>query len=227
MIITLTDLESARLAAGRAMNEAQILKDLIDRHKTDPGRLRAAEGERYYKGDHDIKTHDFTTSTIYGEAEQLETFKNPNASDVRVPHKFLFNHIEQKVSYISGKEPSITVDGAKPNADGTGGNLEWQFQTALTDQTDARFRKVLLQWQRKASQHGVAWLHEYKDRDGKLRQVVIGRTEGIPIYDSLHEQDLIEFIRWYTIEVWTGTQNQTRIKAEWWTANDEIGRAHV
>ena len=224
MIITQTDLAKLRIRSGVGMGESEILADLITQHQRDPARQHALEGEEYYKGENDIKRHSFNQTTILRPDPQdstldvEEVFRNPNASNVRTQHKFLLNHIEQKVSYISGKEPSIAVDDAQAGKDGASGNEEWDYQSALTDTTDARFRKTLLQWERTASRHGVAWLHEYKDQAGTLRQVVVSRLEGIPIYDTVHEQDLVEFVRWYTVDVYVGTKMVPIIKAEWWTA---------
>jgi len=219
MIITQTDLASARIASGRAKTDGQILAELIAAHKADAARIKALDGDRYCTGDQDIKNHDFATAAVLDENDVAQTFKNPNASNIRTQHRFLPNQIEQKVSYIAGKEPSVTVDGAEASEDGKTGNAEWLYQTELTNSTDCKFRKRLLQWLRKASKHGVAWLHEYKDKGGVLCQVVIGRDEGIPIYDTTHEQDLVEFIRWYSIEVYVGGKSETRVKAEWWTDN--------
>lgn len=226
MIITQTDLAKLRIQQNAAMTKPDILADLIKKHKEDPARIKAIDGERYYKGEHDIKKHSFNETTILkpnpsNPAEDVEEeFTNPNGSNVRQQHKFLFNHIEQKVAYISRKEPSVTVDGAEHGEDGSTGNEQWQYQNELVKTTSSKFLKILLRWLRKASQHGVAWLHEYKDKSGKLKQVVVTRLEGIPIYDTVHEQELVEFIRWYTVDFYTGEEYKQIIKAEWWTATD-------
>lgn len=220
MLITETDLINMRISAGAAMNNAQILAELIAAHDTDPGRVRAIDADRYYKFEQDIKGLDFQKTTVINGDDAEEEFTNKNRSNVRIQHRFLFNQVEQKIGYISGKEPTIAVDNAKPSEAGTGGNEEFLFQTALTNTTDAKFRKVLLQWQRKTSLHGVSWLHEYKDAQGKLRQVIIGRDSFIPIYDTAFEQDLLEGIYYFPIEQRTGTEKKIIYKAQWWTAKD-------
>ena len=220
MLITETDLINMRISAGATMTNAQILKELIEAHATDPGRVKAIEADRYYKYDQDVKALDFQKITVINSDETEEEFTNKNRSNVRIQHRFLFNQVEQKIGYVSGKEPTIAVDNAKPNEDGTGGNEEFLFQTALTNTTDAKFRKVLLQFQRKTSLHGVSWLHEYKDTKGKLRQVIIGRDNFIPIYDTSYEQDLLEGIYYFPIEMREGTDKKIIYKAQWWTAKD-------
>jgi len=220
MLITETDLINMRISAGAALSNAQILAELIAAHATDPGRIKALDADRYYKYEQDIKAQDFQTATIINSDDAEEEFTNKNRSNVRIQHRFLFNQVEQKIGYISGKEPTIAVDNAKASESGTGGNEEFLFQTALTDATDAKFRKVLLQWIRKASLHGVTWLHEYKDAQGKLRQVIIERDSFIPIYDTAYEQDLLEGIYYFPIELRTGTTKKIIYKAQWWTGKD-------
>ena len=144
MIITQTDLASARIASGKAKTDGQILAELISAHKADTARIKALNGDRYCTGDQDIKSHDFTTSAVLDENDIPQTFKNLNASNIRTQHRFLFNQIEQKVSYIAGKEPSVAVDGAEASNDGKTGNAEWLYQSELTNSTDVKFRKLLL-----------------------------------------------------------------------------------
>ncbi len=220
MLITETDLINMRISENAALTNAMILAELISAHETDPGRIKAIDADRYYKAEQDVKALDFQKSTVINSNDVEEEFTNKNRSNVRIQHRFLFNQVEQKIGYISGKEPTIAVDGAEPSEDGSTGNEEFQFQTALTDTTDAKFRKVLLQWQRKTSLHGVSWLHEYKDAKGKLRQVIIGRDNFIPIYDTSYEQDLLEGIYYFPIEQRTGKDKNIIIKAQWWTAKD-------
>lgn len=220
MLITQTDLINLRIQAGAAMSNAQILAELIASHETDPGRIKALDADRYYKGEHDIKALDFQKITIIDANDAEEEFTNKNRSNVRIQHRFLFNQVEQKIGYISGKEPTIAVDDAKAPENETKGNEEFSFQTSLANTTDSKFRKILLQWQRKTSLHGVSWLHEYKDPKGKLREVIIGRDSFIPIYDTLYEQDLIEGIYYFPIEVREGTRKKTIFKAQWWTASN-------
>lgn len=225
-MITLTDIANARIRQGAMLSDSAIIIDLLDSYVKEGAYIRASEGEAYYGGDHDIKDHDFQTSEIvYTDTtnpetpslDTYETFRNPNASDRRVQHKFLFNHIEQKVGYISGREPTISVDGAKADDNG-GGNDLWRYQTELAKTTNARFSKILPEWERAASKYGVAWLHEYKDKTGALRQIVIGKLQGLPIYDTIHQQELVGFIYWYTVTENISGQEQIIKKVQWWTS---------
>lgn len=228
-MITQTELINMRINASAAMSQEEILKKLIEEDRMSASYQAAADAERYYSKEQDIKAHDFQKSVILdrkvnNEGMEMDVevvFNNPNRSNHKMQHRFLFNHVEQKVGYIAGREPSITVDGAESSADGKGGNAEWIYQNELAKTTGARFRRLLLQWQRRASLGGKAWLHEYKDRDGKLMQIVVPRTEGIPIYDTIYNSTLVEFIRYYSVQQTIAQgETETITHAEWWTAQD-------
>lgn len=217
MLITETDLINLRIRANAGMTDSQILTLLISEHRGSKAYKNAQDGVRYYSGDQDIKSHSFRTGYIEDANGTIQPFTNPNASNTLTQHRFLKGQIEQKISYITGKEPSVAVDGARPGEDEGTGNDEWRFQEELGRTTDAKFYRLLTKWARMVSQQGVAWLHEYKDRDGRLRQAIVGLLDGIPIYDSAHEQDLVQFIRVYEVDDWVGTTKTTLTKAEWWT----------
>ncbi len=225
-MITQTELAKMRIKDSAPLSTEEILKKLIEDDMKSVEYQKALEGERYYSGEQDIKSHDFRTSYVQekevnpdtGEEREVDRqFTNRNRSNQRLQHRFAYVQIEQKVSYISGKEPSISVDGADPGEDGTTGNEEWTYQSLLTDTTDARFRKTLLELERQASQGGKAWLHEYKDREGNLRQIVIPRTGGFAIYDTAFNKDIVGFIRHYPITITVARQEKKARKAEWWT----------
>lgn len=228
-MITQTEIINMQISANAPMTRAEILKQLIEEDQKSDEFRAAQDAERYYKREQDIKGYDFRQSIILDrktndegiEVDVEQTFINPNRSNHRMQHRFLFNHVEQKVSYISGREPSITVDGAEPSEDGKSGNEEWTYQNELAKTTGAKFRRLLLQWQRKASLGGKAWLHEYKDKDGQLKQLVVPRTEGVPIYDTTYNRTLVEFIRYYAIrQTVAHGKTETITRAEWWTDRD-------
>lgn len=225
-MITETQLANLKIQANAAISTADIIKLLIESDKDTPDYKKAVEGEDYYKRNQKIKSEDFTTTTVL-ESDPTDpdktienVFHNPNRSNQRIQHRFLFNHVEQKVSYIAGREPSITVDGAKAHESGESGNDQWQLQNELAKTTNTMFRKQLLSLLRKASLEGKSWLHEYKDKNGKLKQAVIPRTEGVAIYDSSYEQEIVEFIRYYPVVLNIAGKELIGTKAEWWTDQD-------
>ena len=86
MFITEMELLQARLAAGKRLNDSHILKEILQEDRSSERKRRMAEGERYYRGEHDSLQKDFRRSPISetkenGE-EELRMFFNPNRSNI-------------------------------------------------------------------------------------------------------------------------------------------------
>ena len=59
MFITEMELLQARLAAGKRLNDSHILKEILQEDRSSEKKRRMAEGERYYRGEHDSLQKDF------------------------------------------------------------------------------------------------------------------------------------------------------------------------
>lgn len=219
MFITQMELNKLRVAQGGAMSEGEILTSLIRDDKETDSYKMAAVADRYYLGKHDVKDHCFTSESIAetvttesgAQVEQFTTYTNPNRSDVRTANPFFWVHVLQKIQYVLGREPSISVKDTAPGAK--------EYGDALHDTTDAAFMKLLGEWATASAKGGKAWIKEYYDQDGRLRQAVIPRCNGIPIYDTTHDKTLVEFIYHYCVDVHLGrSKTIKRTYAEWWTA---------
>lgn len=220
MFITQMELNKLRVVQGGAMSEGEILTSLIREDKETESFKMASTAENYYRGKHDVKAHCFTSESIVETvaaedgtpAEQVNTYTNPNRSDMRTANPFFWVHVLQKVQYVLGREPSISIKDTLPGAA--------EYGKALHDTTDAAFMKLLGEWATAASKGGKAWLKEYFDREGRLRHAVIPRCNGIPVYDTAHDKALVEFIYHYPIDVHLGRDKRVvRTYAEWWTSN--------
>ncbi|MGL5710017.1 MAG: phage portal protein [Cetobacterium sp.] len=106
-------------------------------------------------------------------------------------NNFLRKLIRQKVNYLLAKP--LTLDQEV--------KIELDFLTELG---------------RQASIQGVAWLHPYIDKNGKLNTRVIEGLEVIPIYDTEFQKDIVQLIRYYAIEVVENERVTTRYRVEIW-----------
>ncbi|MDP4109766.1 MAG: phage portal protein, partial [Bacillota bacterium] len=123
--------------------------------------------------------------------------------------------VDQKVAYISGKPPSVTVEGAEKNA-----GLK-AFESLITGVTsDEEFADTLSDLETGASNKGVEWLHVYYDKSGSLKYVIVPAQGCIPLYDTQYQKELIEMIRYYEISVVKPGSEMIRKHVEWWTARD-------
>lgn len=219
MFITQTSLNKLRIQQGGAMSEGEILTSFVKEDKDTASYKMAATADRYYCGDHDVKQHTFQLEYISesvvaddgSQAEATVAYTNANKSDVRTSNPFFWVHVLQKTQYVLGREPSISVKETAQDGKAYG--------NALHDTTDAVFMKLLGEWATAAAKGGKAWIKEYRDPDGRLRQAVIPRCNGIPVYDTAHDKTLVEFIYHYVVEVHIGRDKRIlRTYAEWWTA---------
>ena len=136
MFITEMELLKARLAAGRRLNDSHILKEILQEDRSSEKKRWMAEGERYYRGEHDSLQKDFRRSPISetkdnGE-EELRMFFNPNRSNHHCVHPFHHTLVAQKTAYLVGREPTISVR-----------NGDRAFEEMLTELADERFNGVL------------------------------------------------------------------------------------
>ncbi len=213
MFITEMELLKARLAAGKGLSDSRILQEILRDDGSGERKKRMAEGERYYRGAHDILRQDFRRSPISetganGE-EEMQTFFNPNRSNHHCVHPFHHTLVMQKAAYLVGREPTISVrDG------------ETAFEEWLTAFADERFNGALQSWIIGAANKGVEYLHIYYDAEGNFRYTIVPAEEIIAIYDEEYQEDLRELIRYYDIKVLEDGRERTKRRVEWWTAED-------
>ncbi|MBQ3568007.1 MAG: phage portal protein [Anaerotignum sp.] len=212
MFITEMELLKARLAAGKRLNDSHILKEILLEDSSSERKRKMEEGERYFRGEHDILQKDFRRSPVSetgqdGE-ERMQMFFNPNRSNHHCVNPFHHTLVTQKTAYLVGREPTITVKG---------GNME--FEKMLAEASDEQFNGTLQRWIIGAANKGVEYLHVYYDEEGEFRYCIVPAEEIIAVYDEVYQQDLKEVIRYYDIKVLDGGREKTRRRVEWWTAD--------
>ena len=212
MFITEMELLKARLAAGKRLNDSQILKEILQEDSGSEKKKRMEEGERYYRGEHDILGKDFRRSPVSetekdGE-ESMQMFFNPNRSNHHCVNPFHHTLVAQKTAYLVGREPTITVKGSNR-----------EFEKVLAEIADENFNGMLQKWLTGAANKGVEYLHVYYDEDGMFRSCIVPAEEVIAVYDEVYQQDIREVIRYYDIKMLEGGREQTKRRVEWWTAD--------
>ena len=212
MFITEMELLKARLAAGKRLNDSHILKEILQEDSSSDRKKRMEEGERYFRGEHDILQKDFRRSPVSetgrdGE-ESIQMFFNPNRSNHHCVNPFHHTLVAQKTAYLVGREPTITIRD---------GNRE--YEKAMAEFVDETFNSTLQKWLTGAANKGVEYLHVYYDEDGDFRYCIVPAEEIIAIYDEVYQQDIKEIIRYYDIQVTENGREKTKRRVEWWTAD--------
>lgn len=153
-----------------------------------------AEGERYFRGEHDVLRKDFRQSPVSetgdnGE-ENVRNFFNPNRSNHHCVNPFHHTLVAQKTAYLVGREPTIAVRGG-----------DEKFEKELSLLADEAFNGMLQKWIVGAANKGVEYLHVYYDEEGEFRYCIVPAEEIIVVYDEVYQQDIREVIRYYDIKV--------------------------
>lgn len=218
MALTQTDFINMKLAAEGELNRSDIVRGLIQNDVLSPQKVKMKEGEQYYIGEHDVLQKNFRqgiVSETTGEGqEEFCSFKNPNRSNHHNVNPFHRVLVEQKISYIAGREPSVSVDGATENP-----MLE-QYEKHLSRICDEEFNDQLQDLIAESSNKGYGVLHIYYDERGKFQYTIIPSEEVILIYDTKYQRNLEEVIRYYDIAVIRNGRKHLRKRVEWWTKED-------
>ena len=218
MFLTETELINMKITSESKLNDSDIIKTLIQDDILSVSKLEMKTGEMYYNGEQDILKHNFNqtivSSTDEDENEKLESFRNPNGSNhhnINPFHKIL---VDQKVSYIAAKEPSISVRGASDDA-----SLK-EYEKYLSVFCDEKFNEMLQDWIMGASNKGIEVLHVYYNKNGDFKYCIVPADEIIPIYDTEYQTELEQVIRYYDIKVTRNGRTYLQKRVEWWTKND-------
>lgn len=213
MYLSEMELLKARLSAMGRLSESRVLEEILLSDENSEEKKKMREGERYFRCEHDILREDFrrkpVSETPEGEGEVLRNFYNPNRSNHHCVNPFHHTLVAQKAAYLVGREPTITVKG-----DGKA------FAAELEGFCDEEMNRTLYQWVVGAANKGVEYLHVYYDEDGSLDYCIVPAEEMIVFYDEVHQKEMVEAIRYYTITVLEEGRERLRRKVEWWTKED-------
>ena len=223
MYISDISLLNAKLSAAGTINESDIIKYILDEDINGLQKKAMYEGERYYNADHDSLKKDYrvtevseTEETDGYEKESLREFKNPNRSNHHNVHPFHKLLIDQKVSYMVGREPTVSVKGSENDESLT------EYAKLVSQKADEIFDETIQDLVRGASNKGYEVLHFYYDDDGELNYCIVPAEEVVLIYDSQYQKKLEQVIRYYTIKVIKNGIEYRRRKVEWWTETQVI-----
>ncbi|MCD8049270.1 MAG: phage portal protein [Clostridia bacterium] len=184
-----------RAAAGAPMSEREFFEAEIARWKGSQKRREMIEGERYYRGEHDILRRERTAIGAGGKLKKVDNL--PNNRLVNNQYQRLVN---QKVNYLLGRKFVIDTDCDEYRAE-----LEKIFGSGFY-----RVMKCLL---RDAINYGVAWLYPYANDEGKLKFRRIPAYEVLPFCkEGEDEPECV--VRVYESAEYVGRREFVREKVE-------------
>lgn len=218
MALTITDLINMRISMGKVENESRIIKTLINDDSISLQKQMMRVADRYYNGEHDVLSKKFNSSIITetndNDKEVQRQFINPNASNHHNVNPFHRVLVDQKVSYLLSREPTISVDGSSDDEE-----LK-EYEKYLCKFCDERFNQNLQTLLVGASNHGFEAMHVYYDSEGNFKYCVVPADELILVYDTRFQTELEQVIRYYTVVITQDGRKYNSRRVEWWTKTD-------
>lgn len=165
------------------MLTVQEIKTFIDKDMASEAKQQAMEGERYYKGDHDIKKK----RIFFTDADKVLK-EDLTKANTRISHLFFMENVDQTVQYVfSGDEPIIKSDDPA-------------LQEVLDERFNANddFMAVLYSVVEGSAIKGFEYAYIYKDDEGKTRIECADSLGVVKVRKEATEDHCEYVIRYYT-----------------------------
>ena len=190
----------------------EILKSLIEEDEKCDVKARMAEGVDYYGNEPDILEEDFRKYTVDG-VDYTDTTK----SNRHVTNNFQKLLVDQKASYIIGNPVVLEVKD-KTKAE----KVRDEMTDSINEVLGENFEDTVNDWIVGASNKAWETVHCFIDTEGVFKYEIVPSEQIIPIYDTNHEKQINQVIRYYEVKVFNKQSKlaETRYAAEWWTAYD-------
>lgn len=201
-IYTFQDIINFTISQNGTKTFAEILTELVAEDSQSKNKEMMADGDRYYRSNHDIKAHDFTLWQD-PETSDWETIKNK--ADSRIPHPHFRKQNIEKTSYLLAQPVTATNDSERA-------------VELYEDMKGLDFDDMLQDLGTGATNHGRDFLHFFFDGD-VFNMMVINARECIPIYETSRQKKLVSLIRYFVIESDVSGTKAVVTRAEWWYAD--------
>lgn len=192
--------------------QTEILKDLIDSDSKSDVKARMAKGVAYYGNDPDILEEDFRKYKV-----DEVTYTDYTKSNRHITNNFQKLLVDQKASYIIGNP--VVIDFQDKDVS------DEDKATAISDVDSILgevFEDTVVDWITGASNKAWEFVHIFIDDKGLFKYEIVPSEQIIPIYDTNHEKQINQIIRYYEVTHIdkVSKQRSTRYAAEWWTPFD-------
>lgn len=183
------------------IEDLRFLELEIQNWKFSPIRRMQIDGERYYRGDHDILKRE---RQIIGEGGKLQAVDNlPNN---RLVDNQFAKMVNQKTNYLLSKPIVVKSENETYNKE-----LKRFFNPEFQNYFKNMGRESLL--------GGIGWLYVYYNEKGELSVKRFKPYEVLPFWKDGEHTELECAVRLYEIEGWEGTTYKIYEKVEVFTTN--------
>jgi len=200
-----------KLQSGSFTKE-EILKDLIEEDVKSDVKKKMVEGVKYYNNESDIMEEDFRIYTVDGV--EYTDFTKDNK---HVTNNFQKLLVDQKASYIVGNPVVLEVKN-KDIAE----TVKEEMTENINEILGEVFEDNVVDWITGASNKAWETVHCFIDTEGNFKYEIVPSEQIIPIYDTNHEKQINQIIRYYKVSIVDkeSGEKSERYAAEWWTSYD-------
>ena len=174
---------------------ATALNKAIEEDKQSQSKDKARTGQRYY----DYK-HDILDNRIFYIDDNGVVREDTNASNVKIPHAFFTEQVDQKVQYLLSNPVEATVE-------------DETFQTYLNEYYDEDMQLFLQEMLEGASKKGLEYAYARTNQDDRLAFQV---SDSIQTFTVEDDEGNKRVIRYYTKDIYREGKNTAVEHAEVW-----------
>lgn len=176
---------------------ATALNKAIEEDKQSQSKDKARTGQRYY----DYK-HDILDNRIFYIDDNGVVREDTNASNVKIPHAFFTEQVDQKVQYLLSNPIKATVKDDEV------------FQERLNGYYDEDMQLFLQEMLEGASKKGFEYAYARTNQDDRLAFQVSDSLQTFTVADN--NGDSKRVIRYYTKDIYREGRNTAVEHAEVW-----------
>ncbi len=178
------------------MSEGEFFEAEIAKWLRSDERGLMIDGERYYRGNHDILKAERKAIGRDGRLRRVDNLPNNTLVD-----NMYQKMVNQKVNYLLGREVIFKCESE-------------DYGELLRRSLGKGFMKMLRSLMRDAVNMGISWLYVYTDEKGELKFKKIPAYEIIPYWSDSEHTVLDKAVRVYEVEGYKGKSECVRRMVE-------------
>ncbi|WP_349533038.1 phage portal protein [Leuconostoc citreum] len=163
------------LLSNDTQQVAQSLKVFVENED-------AKKGIAYYEGKNDI-----LDNKIYYYDDNGTLKEDKNASNIKIPHRFMTEIVDQKVQYLLSNDLKVEVDSENNTTSG--------LQEQLDKYYNAQFKQVLQDLLTNASTKGFEYLYAQDNNNDQIQFIVADGLKITPLTDD--KGNVIKLLRYW------------------------------
>lgn len=171
------------------------IKKLIDEDRTSPRKTKAKEGLKYYKAEHDILNF-----RLYYYDKNGNVVEDKYRSNVKIPHAFHAELVDQKVNYLLSNPLDLYVE-------------DESFKQKLDEYINEDFHQLLQDTVEGASNKAREFIYAYVNEEGKLEFDV---ADSLGVVEVINNDKLEAILRYYDVVRRHNNKDITLTRVELW-----------